>query len=160
MAPLASAVRVSALALWWKHVVIHADDHRDKHDRVIKKMEFNPREEQLKYAARYRFTPKIVMDSRLPDKQKMFDMMPELYPERDHPPRIGNSREALPQHPNADQHHQGIAIMQRFCLDQPGIPQAEQAQSPRARPSHNINLVSLDKVLGPMSEHNKHKNLQ
>src|SRR6202041_867773 len=123
-------------------------------------MEFDPREDQLKHAARHRLTPKIVMKSRLPDKQKVLNVMPELDPERHHPPSVRNSGKSLAEHPKADEHHQGIAVVQGLRLDQPRIPQTNQAQSLRARPSHNINLVSLDQVLGPMGEHNKHKDLQ
>src|ERR1700691_5521837 len=90
----------------------------------------------------------------------MFDVVPELDPESHHPPCVGNSGKALSEHPNADEHHQGVAVVQRFCLDQPGIPQTEQAESFRARPSHHINLVSLKQVLAPMRKHDQHENLQ
>src|SRR5579862_2489232 len=38
-APFARACRVSPLARRREYVVVHRDDHRDEHDRVIEKME-------------------------------------------------------------------------------------------------------------------------
>jgi len=100
-----------------KHVVVHTDHHRDEHDRVVKEVQFDPREDQLQNAARYWFSPKIVVKRGLPDQQKMLNVMPELNPERDHPPRVRNSGKALPEHPKTDQHHQGVAVVQGFGLD-------------------------------------------
>ncbi len=50
--------------------------------------------------------------------------------------------------------------MQGFGLNQPGVPQTKNAIGLRARPSHHINLVSLDQMLAPMCEHNKQEELK
>src|ERR1700722_8321102 len=123
-------------------------------------MEFDPRKDELEEAAGYRLSPEIMMRRGLVDQQEMFYVMPELNPERDHPPGMRAPGKAFSEYPNADQHDQGVAIMQRFGLNQPRIPQTEQAQSLRARPSHDIDLVSLNQMLRPMTEHNHHKDLQ
>src|ERR1700722_17942447 len=94
-APLACTGHVSMLPLGRKHVVIHGDDHGDEHDRVIEKMEFNPGKDQLQYAARHRLAPKIMVRGGLPDQQKMLDVVPELDPESDHPPGMGDSGKAF-----------------------------------------------------------------
>src|ERR1700678_495863 len=120
-APLAGAVSATVVTLWREHVIVHADHHGYEHDRVVKKMEFDPREDKLQHAAGYRLTPKIMVKRGLPDKQEMFDVMPELNPEGYHPPGMRPPGKTLAQHPNADEHDQGIAVVQRFCLDQPWI---------------------------------------
>src|SRR5580704_4400285 len=109
-APLTGAGRVS-LSFGRKHVVIHRDHHRDEHDRVVEEMQLNPGENQLQDAARYRLTPEIMVSRSLPDQQKMLDVMPELNPKRNHPPGMRSSGKALAKNPEADQHHQGIAVV-------------------------------------------------
>src|ERR1700686_5328499 len=106
-----------------KHVVVHADHHWHKHDRVIEKVEFNTRNYQLQNAYRDRLAPKIVMHCRLRDQQQVFKVMPELNNQRSSPPLAGSSGEAFSQHPDADQHHQRITVMQNFRLNEPRIPQ-------------------------------------
>src|SRR5579864_1690983 len=74
-APLARASRVPLFTHWRKHVVIHSDNHRNEHDRVVKEVEFNPRKNQLQDAARHRLTPEIVVKGRLPDQQEMLNVV-------------------------------------------------------------------------------------
>ncbi len=66
-----------------KHVVVHADHHRHKHNRVIEKVEFNAWNYQLQNAYRDGLAPKIVMHGRLRDEQQVFKVMPELNNQRD-----------------------------------------------------------------------------
>src|SRR5579863_7324495 len=159
-APLARAGHVPLLARGREHVVIHADHHGDEHDRIIEKVQLNPREDQLQDAAGHRLAPEIVMKRGLPDQQKMFNVMPELNPKGNHPPGVRNSGKALAKHPQADQHHQGVAVVQSFGLNQPRVPQPDKAICPRPRPSHDINLISLEKMFTPVRQHYKHKDLQ
>src|SRR5579862_7261050 len=90
----------------------------------------------------------------------MLNVMPELDPKRHHPPGMRNPRKSLAEHPQANEHDQGIAIVQGFGLNQPRIQQTDQAQSFRTRPPHDIDLVSLDEMLSPMRQHDEHENLQ
>src|SRR5579864_9530419 len=159
-APLACASHVSLLTLRRKHVVVHSDDHWNKHNRVVKKVEFNPRKNQLQDAARHRLTPEIVVKRGLPDQQEMLDVVPELNPKCHHPPGMGDAGKALPEYPKADQHDQGIAIVQSLCLDQPGIKQPKQSQGLWPRPVHHVDLIGLDQMFSPMRQHNYHEDLQ
>src|SRR3984957_8031238 len=106
-----------------KHVVVHADHHRHKHDGIIEKVEFNARNYQLQNAHRNGLAPKIVMHGRLRDEQQVFKVMPELNNQRSGPPLARSSRKPFTQNPNANKHHQRITVMQSFRLDQPRIPQ-------------------------------------
>ena len=50
--------------------------------------------------------------------------------------------------------------MQFFRLDQSGPNQSQHAHGLRTRPAHHINLVSLEKMLAPVRQHDEHENLQ
>src|ERR1700675_3820276 len=102
-----------------KHVVIHADHHRHKHDGIIKEVEFNSRNYQLQNTYWDRLAPKVVMRRRLRNQQQVFKVMPELNNQRRSPPFARSSRETFPQNPNTNQHHQRVTVMQNFRLDQP-----------------------------------------
>ena len=80
-APFASATRVPLLTLWRKHVVIHADHHRDKDNRVIEQVQLHTREKQLQYAAWDRLVPEVVVSCGLINEQEVLNMVPELDPE-------------------------------------------------------------------------------
>lgn len=160
MAPFAGTGHPPLFALWWKHMVVHADHHGDEDDRVIEEMEFHPWKEQLQNAARNRFTPEIVVQRGLRDQEEMLDVMPELDHQGCRPPLPRNASESFAKHPKAGEHDQGVAVVQGFGLDQPGIPQSKNAIGFRARPSHDVNLVSLDQMLAPMCEHNQREALQ
>src|SRR4051794_12671424 len=45
--PFATADRKTFFSLGRKHVVVHADHHRDENDRVVEKVEFDARIEKL-----------------------------------------------------------------------------------------------------------------
>src|SRR3984885_1338312 len=123
-------------------------------------MEFNPGKKQLQDTAGHRLTPEVVVGGRLIDEQKMLDVMPELDHERHRPPGSSSSCKAFAQYPYPDEHHHGVAIVQRLRLDEPRIPQTDQAIGLRSRPSHDINLVSLEQMLSPMRQDNKQEDLQ
>ena len=161
VAPFAGAGHLfPVFTLRWKHVVIHADHHGDEYDGVVEEVEFHTWKNQLQNAARHRFAPEIVVKCGLPDQQEMLDVMPELDHEGCRPPLPRNPSESSAQYPKADEHDQGVAIMQSFGLDQPGIPHTKNAIGLRARPSHDVNLISLDQMLAPVCEHNNHKALK
>ena len=64
------------------------------------------------------------------------------------------------EYPETDQHDQRVAVVQHLSLDQPGIQQPKQTQGLRARPAHNIDLISLDEMFSPVPKHNNHEYLQ
>jgi hypothetical protein len=158
-APFARASRVSPLALGRKHMEVHSNRHGDKHDRIVEKMQFDARKHELQNAEGNWFAPKIVMRRRLEDQKEMFDVMPKLNPERRHPPGMGDSRKSFTENPQADQHHQCVAIVQGLGFDEPGIPQPKHSIRFGTGPVHDINLVRLDQVLGPVCQHDHHKYL-
>ena len=65
-----------------------------------------------------------------------------------------------PEQPEAGQHHQRVAVVQRLGLDQPGIVVTDQAAGLGHRPSQRVNLKGLQQVLGPMREHDHHEGAQ
>ena len=70
------------------------------------------------------------------------------------------SGESFAQHPDTDEHDDGVAVVQGLGFDQPGIPQTKNSIGLRARPSHDINLVSLDQMLAPVRQHDEHETLK
>src|SRR3954453_22029748 len=87
-------------------------------------------------------------------------MVPELDVQHDAPPLVGGASEPFPQGPDADQHNQGVAIMQYFHLDRPGINHAKHPECLGTWPAHNVDLVGLEEMLSPMTQHNHHENLK
>src|SRR5882672_8260579 len=104
VAPVAGAGHFPLLRLGWKHVVVHPDDHGNEYDRVVKKMQFHSRENQLQKAAWNRLAPEIVMECGLPDQQEMLDVMPELDRQGCRPPRPRSPGESFAEHPKPYQH--------------------------------------------------------
>src|SRR5215207_9160221 len=78
----------------------------------------------------------------------MLEMMEELNPQRNRPPQpVLVTGESRPQDPEAEQHHQRVAVVQRLRLDQPRIEIAEHAARFGDRPPKPINLVRLQQML-------------
>src|SRR5580704_8299768 len=100
------------------------------------------------------------MQGCLADKEQMLDVMPELDHQRHCPPCSCGSAEPLAEYPKPDQHHQSVAVVKRFRLDQPRVPKAQNAVSLRAWPAHHKNLIGLHEVFTPVSKHDKHEDLQ
>jgi len=132
------------LPLGREHVVIHRDHHGDEHDRVVEEMKLDPRKKKLEDAARFRLMPEIVVRHRLPDQQEVLDVMPELDPERDHPPGMRDAGEPFSEYPETDQHDQRVTVVQNLSLDQPRIKQSKQTQRLGTRPPHDVDLIGLD----------------
>src|SRR5271168_4511422 len=103
--PFAGADRQALLTFGGKHVVVHPDDHGDKNDGVVKKVQLYARKEQLQHAHRNGLAPKIVMHGGLRDQQQVLDVMPELDDQRDGPPCAAGAGKTFAQDPNPDQHH-------------------------------------------------------
>src|ERR1700757_5408248 len=94
--PRAGAGRLFGFSLWRKHVVIHRDHHRNKHDRVVEEMKLNPRKHKLQHAARNRLAPEImVKNERLREQQQMLDVVPELDDQCHSPPLPAQPRESF-----------------------------------------------------------------
>src|SRR5690606_5996499 len=94
-----------------KHVVEHRDHHGDRDDRVVEQVKFHPRDHQLRKAQGHRGSEKILSDNGLSLKKRVLDMMPELDPERDHPPCVRPAGESLSQEPESRQHHKRVEVM-------------------------------------------------
>jgi len=124
-------------------MVVHGNDHWNKYDAVIKEVKFYTRKEELQDAEWYRLVCEIVMERSLSDQKQMLNVVPELDDESDRPPCAATSGKAFAKHPKADQHDQRITVVQCLGLDEPGIPESENAIGFRARPSHDPNLVCL-----------------
>ena len=97
-----------------KHVVVHADRHRDEDNGVVEQVQFHTWKDQLEHAGRDRRPPEIVLQCGLNNQQGMLNMVPELDPEREGPPLQRNALEALTKYPEADQHDDGIPVMHRL----------------------------------------------
>src|SRR5579864_642718 len=158
--PCAGAFGVLLFALRRKHVVIHSHDHRDEDDGVVEQMKLDPGNPQLREAGRDRRMKPIMARNCLVLQNAMLNVVPELDPERDHPPGVGNPGETLPQDPQADKHDQGIAVMQRLRLYEPGVYEPQHTQRLWTRPMHYIDLVGLKEMFPPMGDDDGHESQQ
>ena len=87
-------------------------------------------------------------------------MLPELDDEGYRPPFLRQSGKASAKGPQANGHHNGIPIVHPLRADEPRIPEADNAGGLGARPMHEVDLISLDQMLGPVRENDGHKDLQ
>ena len=91
----------------------------------------------------------------------MLEVMEELNAERDRPPAaIVGRAEPATQHPDAGQHHERVAVVEKLGADEPREHVAEGAMGHRDGPAHDVNLVHLEDVLGPVRQHDHHEDLQ
>lgn len=143
-------------------MVVHGDHHRNEYDGVVEEMYFcaKLRQQQLQETDWDRRAKPVVMSEGLPLQDRVFDVMPELDRESNGPPFPRRTRKTLSQHPNSNQHHDRIAVMQNLRADKPRIKQTEDTIRRRPRPAEHINLKSLREVLGPVREHDQHKQVQ
>ena len=136
-----------------KHVVVHRDHHRDEDDGVVEEVQLDARHPQLHDAGRHRPAEEVVAEQGLQLQQQVLEVVEELDPQRDRPPQaIVLPGESRPQQPEAGQHHERVAVMQRFRLDQPGKEIAEHAARFGHRPAEPVNLIRLQQVLGPVRQ--------
>ena len=104
---------------------------------------------------------KLWPSNRLHLQQQVLEVMEELDRQRDRPPPpIRCAGESRPQQPEADQHHERVAVVQHLGLDQPRIEIAEHAARLRHRPSKRVDLKCLQQVLRPVRQHDHHEALQ
>ena len=71
-----------------KHVVVHADNHRNENDRVIEEVKFYTGNIKLDETHRNRRAPKVLADEDLSLQDRVFYVVPELDAEGDHPPFV------------------------------------------------------------------------
>src|SRR4051812_1433900 len=102
----------------------------------------------------------VMSDDHLAEEKGMLNVVPELDAERDGPPLAPLADEALAQRPQTDQHHQRVAVVQRFRADQPRIKKAEDAARLGPRPVQHVNLPGLDQVLRPVPQDDNHEKLE
>lgn len=157
--PLAGAVR-RRFTRWREHVIVHADHHRDEHDRVIEQVQFYTRENQLQEAYGHRGMKPILVSERLILQYSVLNVMPELNHQRNCPPCAGCSCEPLAQHPNSDQHDQRVGVVENFSLKHPWVKISEQSKRLGPGPVEHPNLISLNDVFCPVAKHNDHKYLK
>ena len=86
MPPLTGAAHVSRFGLWREHVIVHADQHGDEHNRVVEQVQLYAREHQLQNAEGHGLMPKIVVRRSLVNQQNVLNVMPELDRQRNRPP--------------------------------------------------------------------------
>src|SRR5215204_5417202 len=96
----------------------------------------------------------------LPLQHRVFDVMPELNDERDGPPLARGACKSFAKHPDADEHHDRVAVMQQLGAHQPRKEESEYAAGFWARPTHHVDLIRLRQVLGPVSEHDQHEEVE
>jgi hypothetical protein len=76
-------------------VIVHGDDHGNENDRVIEEMQFNPGKEELEHVEGHWLAHEIVMQRGLANQEEVLNMVPELDPERDHPPGVAAACKSL-----------------------------------------------------------------
>src|SRR5688572_18350383 len=94
LSPPACACR-GRFPLRWKHVVIHAQYHRDENDAVVEEMQFDPGNPHLDDAHWYRRTHKVMPQDRLSLEERMLHVVPELNDESNGPPLERLTMESL-----------------------------------------------------------------
>jgi len=146
----------------WKQVVVHADHHRDKYDRVVEKMYLGAelREEQLQKTDRDRRVEPVVVRKRLPLQNRVFDVVPELNNQRDRPPLTRGSGKAFAEYPNSNEHYEGITVVQDLSSDEPRKEETQDAVCTRPWPAEHVNLKGLREVFGPVREYDEHKQVE
>ena len=144
----------------WIDVIVHGYHHRDEYKRIVNEMQLDTRDPDLADARRHRAAEPVLMRLRLVKENEVLEVMPELNPERDHPPFVRSARKTLSQNPEPDEHHEGETVVQRLCLHEPRIVHAENSHRHLAGPVHHEELVRLDDVLEPVKKHDRQKNLK
>src|SRR5438067_13054487 len=102
--PGAGTASVIGFALGRENMVVHADDHGQKHDGVVEEMQFDSGDDLLHDAGGRWRSKQIVMKAGLPDQEKMLEVVPKLDDQGHHPPEARSSGKALAQQPNSNQH--------------------------------------------------------
>src|ERR1043165_6158331 len=97
------------------------------------------------------------MRQRLILQHRVLDVMPELDYERDGPPFTRRSGKTFAQRPDADEHHDRIAVVQHLGAHEPRIKEAQHAACFWSWPTEHVNLVSLHEMFGPVPEHDEHE---
>ena len=72
----------------WIDVVVHRNDHGNEHERVVHQMQLDPGNPDLPNARRHLSTKEVMVRVGLVEEQEMLEVMPELDPERRHPPPV------------------------------------------------------------------------
>src|SRR3954471_4393441 len=116
----ASAHHLHCIACGRIYVIVHSDYHRNEDDGVVEQMKLDAREPDLSNARRHLSAEPEVMSVGLVEQDEMLEVVPDLNPERNHPPLVRSTGESATQHPKTDQHHQCEAVVKRFSLHQPG----------------------------------------
>jgi len=84
----ARAHRLHRVACRWIHVIVHRDNHRDEYERVVDKVQLDSRNPDLTDTGWNVSTKPVAMCLRLIKQDEMLEVMPELNPERNHPPLV------------------------------------------------------------------------
>src|SRR5207249_2760035 len=140
-----------------EQVIVHRHHHRDEHHAVVEQVQLEPREPQLHDARGNRGPEQRPAGDDLALEQRVLDVMPELDHERREPPRARPAHEAGQQHPNPDQHDQGIPIVQHLGVHEPGERLAQDAARLVERPPEHVHLIRLHQMLGPVGDDDDHE---
>src|SRR5437868_13528963 len=99
----ASAHHLHCIACRRIYVIVHRDYHRNENDGVIEQMKLDAREPDLSNARRNLSAEPEVMSVGLVELDEMLEVVPDLNPERHHPPLVRSSGESATPHTTADQ---------------------------------------------------------
>ena len=140
-----------------EHVVVHPDHHRDEDDRVVEEVKLDAWNPDLRDAQGHGRAEQVLPQDGLRLKKRVLDVVPELNAERDRPPGQGAALESAAHRPDADEHDQGVGVMQQLRFDQKREPVAENPARFGDRPAEHIDLKSLNEMLGPVRQHDDEK---
>src|SRR5438477_12489088 len=116
------------------HVIVHRHHHRNEYDRVVEQMQLDSWNPDLADTRRDFAAEPEVMRLRLIEQNEMLEVVPELNPESDHPPRMRPPGKSFPQNPETNHHYQRKAVMEHFRFHEPWIVHAEYSHRHRAWP--------------------------
>src|SRR5687768_3418262 len=102
-------------------MVVHRDHHWNENQHVVDEMKLDPRNPDLADARGHAASEPELLVLRLIKQNEVLEMMPELNPERDHPPCMRRPRESFPEHPQPDQHHKSESVVEHFRFHEPRI---------------------------------------
>src|SRR5215470_15016097 len=93
-------------------VQVHGVHHRHEDDRIVEQVQLYAREEHLGDAGGHGPAEQVMVGLCLNKQQQVLEVMPELDAQRYVPPGPGPAMEAVPEHPEPDQHDNREAVVQ------------------------------------------------
>src|SRR5678815_2912440 len=143
-------------------MVVHANDHRHEHNRVVEEMYLDAKlgKQQLQKTNRHwRAEPRVMCESLIL-QNCVLDVMPKLDHERDGPPPTRGAGKTFSQRPDTNEHHDRVTVVHQLGAHEPREKETEHAASFWSWPAEHVNLIRLREMLGPVCQHDNHQEIE